>query len=68
MIIRNIIIFNLDKAAIYLDEIISKFDEEKVFQINPSGCNNLIDLKITLEKYSENVRNIKFSLFNYIRK
>jgi hypothetical protein len=64
--VRSIILFNLDKVAVYLDEIIGKFDAEKVFTLNPSGSNNLIDSMITLEKYAEYVRNVKFSQFNFM--
>jgi hypothetical protein len=63
--VRNIILFELDKVASYLDEIIGKFDTEKYFTLNPSGSNNIIDSMITLEKYAEYVRNIKFSQFNF---
>ena len=63
--VRNIILFEIDKVASYLDEIVGKFDTEKYFTLNPSGSNNIIDSMITLEKYAEYVRNIKFSQFNF---
>jgi hypothetical protein len=64
--IRKIILFQLNKVSIYLDEIIAKFDSEKSFTLNPNGSNNIIDTLITLEKFGEYVRNLKFSQYNFL--
>lgn len=63
---REIIIFELDKVSIYLDEVIGKFDSEKQFSLNLSGSNSIMDLLVNLDKYTDYIKNNKFSQFNFL--
>ena len=64
MIEINRIISNIEE---YLDDIIAKFDYDKILSLNPSSStSSLLDSMITLQKFTEYIQNIKFAQFNYI--
>jgi len=61
------IISIIDTVAVYLDEIIAKYDAEKIFTLNPSGAaSSLVDSMVTIDRYYKFLKNINFGQFNFI--
>jgi hypothetical protein len=57
----------IDKVADYLNNIIMKFDNEKIFSLNINSVqSSIFDSLVSLEKFSKYIHDHSFAKFNYI--
>jgi tetratricopeptide (TPR) repeat protein len=67
MLDKSFEIENIDSICDYLDEIIGKFDNDRILSLNPaSNSSSFADTRITLERYSNYIMNQEFVEFNAI--